>query len=166
MNLMLKQLGGKKITFENNWAIILSITLLTLITSCAPFTPIYDQYSYQKATEIKVLANQLMDKANKPYEQNLEEITKLYAELEIIKEYEKNRPNNVISYAMWQVLTNKDRYLLVGFFEYWEKKGQLSEVFIEEAEEQINYAMGLLFNYELLKNRESENAIQKYINTP
>ena len=81
-------------------------------------------------------------------------------------DYHKNRPNNVISYAMWQVLTNKDRYLLVGFFEYWEKKGQLSEVFIEEAEEQINYAMGLLFNYELLKNRESENAIQKYINTP
>lgn len=136
----------------------------SLIFSCNSLkTAVYDQYSYQKTVEIKVEASNLIDKATTPYTDHLKNIGELGLEIQKIIEYEKNKPNNDITYAMWQVLGNKDKNLLVGFFKRWKEKGQLNAVFVEEAKAQIMEAMDLLIQYETKKDKESKDKLLQLI---
>lgn len=126
-------------------------------------TAVYDHYSYQKTVEIKVESSNLIDKASTPYSNHLKEIGELGLEIEKIIEYEKNKPNNEITYAMWKVLADKDKNLLVGFFKRWQEKGQLNAVFVEEAKAQIMEAMDLLIQYESKKDKESKDKLLQLI---
>lgn len=140
----------------------ISIILLfsSLFFSCSSLkTAVYDQYSYQKTVEIKVEASNLIDKASTPYADHLKEIGELGLEIQKIIEYEKNKPNNEITYAMWQVLADKDKNLLVGFFKHWKEKGQLKPFFVEEAKSQIMEAMNLLIQYEAKKDKETKDKL-------
>ena len=65
---------------------------------------------------------------------------------------------------MWQLLANKDKNLLVGFFKRWQEKGQLNTVFVEEAKSQIMKAMDLLLQYEIKKDKETKDALLNLIN--
>ncbi|WP_158837810.1 hypothetical protein [Polaribacter sp. L3A8] len=144
----------------------LSIILLfsSLFLSCNSLkTAVYDQYSYQKTVEIKVETSNLIDKATLPYGKHLKEIGELGIEIQKIIEYEKNKPNNEITYAMWQVLANKDKNLLVGFFKRWKEKGQLKPFFIKEAKSQIIEAMDLLLKYEAKKDKETKDKLLQLI---
>ncbi|WP_452597176.1 hypothetical protein [Pontimicrobium sp. MEBiC01747] len=145
----------KKIT-----SIILVVVGLMLMTSCdALKTAVYDQYSYQKSVEIKVEASSLMDKAITPYADNKEEIEALNKEIQKIVEYEKNKPNNEITYAMWKILSNKEKNLLAGFFKRWEEKGQMSQFFVTEAKAQVLEAMDLLIQYEGKKDKVAKDRL-------
>lgn len=145
----------KKIT-----SIILVVVGLMLMTSCdALKTAVYDQYSYQKSVEIKVEASSLMDKAITPYADNKEEIEVLNKEIQKIVEYEKNKPNNEITYAMWKILSNKEKNLLAGFFKRWEEKGQMSQFFVTEAKAQVLEAMDLLIQYEGKKDKVAKDRL-------
>ncbi|WP_456437412.1 hypothetical protein [Psychroserpens sp.] len=144
----------------------LSIILLfsSLFFSCNSLkTAVHDQYSYQKTVEIKVEASNLIDKATTPYTDHLKEIGDLGLEIQKIIEYEKSKPNNEITYAMWQVLANKDKNLLVGFFKRWKEKGQLKPFFVEEAKSQIIEAMDLLIQYEAKKDKETKDKLLQLI---
>ncbi|NQX84767.1 MAG: hypothetical protein HRT67_02395 [Flavobacteriaceae bacterium] len=144
--------------------IIALIVISCAMLSCNTLkTAVYDQYSYQKTVEIKVEAEHLMDKATTPYQDHLQDIGELGMEIQKIIEYEKNKPNNEITYAMWQVLANKDKNLLVGFFKRWKEKGQLKSFFVEEAKAQIMSAMDLLIQYEAKKDKESKDGLLQLI---
>ncbi len=135
-----------------------SVFLLTLsmvfLTSCESLkTAAYDQYSYQKSVEIKVEASNLMDKATASYTDNLEDIESLNTEIQKIVEYEKNKPNNDITYAMWKILSNEEKNLLSGFFKHWKEQDVLSQFFITEAKGQVLEAMDLLIQYEGKKDK-------------
>ena len=130
------------------------------ITSCNSLkTAVFDQHAYQKSIEIKVETENLMDKATTPYQDHLKDIGELGLEIEKILEYEKNRPNNEITYAMWQLLADKDKNLLVGFFKRWQQKGELNAVFIGEVKKQIAQAMDLLILYEAKKDKETKDKL-------
>lgn len=145
----------KKIT-----SIILVVVGVMLMTSCDTLkTAVYDQYSYQKSIEIKVEASSLMDKAITPYADNKEEIEALNKEIQKIVEYEKNKPNNEITYAMWKILSNKEKNLLAGFFKRWEEKGQMSQFFVTEAKAQVLEAMDLLIQYEGKKDKVAKDRL-------
>ena len=137
----------------------------SLLFSCNSLkTAIYDQYSYQKTIEIKIEAENLIDKATTPYTDHLQDIGELGLEIQKILEYEKNKPNNEITYAMWQILADKDKNLLVGFFKRWKNKGQLNVFFVEEAKAQIMQAMDLLIQYEVKKDKETKDKLLTLIN--
>ena len=128
--------------------------------SCSSLkTALYDQYSYQKMIEIKVDASNLMEQATTPYKNHLKEIGALGLEIQKLIEYEKNKPNNEISYAMWQLLADKDKNLLVGFFKRWKEKGQLKLFFVKQAKVQIMEAMDLLIQYEAKKDKKTEDKL-------
>lgn len=140
--------------------IIVLIVISSAILSCDSLkTAVYDQYSYQKTVEIKVEASSLIDKATTPYTDHLQYIGELGLEIQKIVEYEKNKPNNEITYAMWKVLADKDKNLLVGFFKRWKDKGQLNAFFVEEAKAQIIEAMDLLIKYEAKKDKETKDKL-------
>lgn len=145
---------------QKQTSLVFVVLSMLLMTSCDSLkTAVYDQYSYQKSVEIKVEASSLMDKAITPYADNLVEIETLDKEIQKIVEYEKNKPNNEITYAMWKILSNKEKNLLSGFFKRWKEKGQLSQFFVTEAKAQVLEAMDLLIQYEGKKDKESKDKL-------
>lgn len=138
--------------------------LVFLFTSCEVLkTAPYDQYSYQNTIEIKVDASRLMDKAVTPYENHLEEVEILFIDIEKMMEYEKNKPNNEITYAMWQILSDDEKNLLAGFFKRWKEQGSFSETFLTESKAQVMEAMDILIQYEGRKDPESKNKLMNII---
>lgn len=143
----------------------LLIALFFAITSCTSTkTALFDHYSYQKTTELKVETSKLMDKAITSYSTHKEEVEALTLSIEKLAEYEKNKPNNEITFAMWKLLTNKEKNLLAGFFKRWETKGIVSRAFLEESKKQVLDALDLLIQYEIKKDRESKDALLDLIN--
>jgi hypothetical protein len=145
--------------------VFLIATCFTLFVSCtATKTALYDQYSYQKTTALKVEADALMQKATTPYTAHAVEVEALLLEAAKMTEYEKNKPNNEITYAMWKVLTDKEKNLLAGFFKRWEQKEKFSAVFLGESKKQVLDAMDLLIEYESKKDKKSEEGLLNLIN--
>jgi hypothetical protein len=143
---------------------LLLIPVLFLIVSCSSTkTALYDQYSYQKTTELKVVSSQLMDLAITPYPNHKAEVEKLLLDIDKLTEYEKNKPNNDITFAMWKVLSDKEKNLLTGFFKRWEQKGTLSQTFLEESKKQIMEAIDLLIQYEINKDKVSRDGLLNII---
>ena len=141
------------------------IVMATLFFSCnATKTAVYDQYSYQKTTELKVETANLLDKATTPFTDHKLEVENLILDVAKITEYEKNKPNNEITYAMWKIFSDKEKNLLAGFIKRWEDKKMLSEVFLTESKKQILDAMDLLIQYEIKKDKTSQNNLLNLIN--
>ena len=144
--------------------VLVTLVLSSLLISCDSLkTAVYDHYSYQKTVEIKVEASNLINKSTTSYTDHLKEIGELGLEIQKIMEYEKNKPNNEITYAMWQILGDKDKNLLVGFFKRWKDTGQLKPFFVEEAKIQIMESLDLLILYEAKKDKETKYKLLELI---
>ena len=145
-------------------SILALISIFIMIGCQSTKTVFLDQFAYQKTIEIKTETDALLDKATTPYNQNLQEIGDLLQDIQFITEYEKNRPNNQISHTMWKMLGDKDKNLIVGFLQQWQRSSTVSSAFIPEAKEQINEALDLLIQYEMKKDKTSEQNLLNYIN--
>lgn len=131
---------------------------MVVLTSCQSLkTSIFDQYSYQKTTELKVETLSLMENASSQYENHKETVAKLLLDIEKLKEYEKNKPNNEITFTMWTIFTDKEKNLVGGFFKSWQEKQTLSPTFVEESKKQIEEAFDLLIQYEIKKDKTSKD---------
>ncbi|WP_298517582.1 hypothetical protein [uncultured Kordia sp.] len=142
------------------YAVYLMLTLF-LVSSCGSLrAPVFDQYSYQKGTELKVDAINLMDKATMSYDSQQAAIDNFDSELAKMLEYQKNRENNTISYAMWKMIANPDKNFIAGFLKRWKDKGTLSSFFINEAKGQVTEALDLILQYEGKKDPAAENKLK------
>ncbi len=149
-----------------NLKIKISLFFSIILVSCTSTrTALFDQYSYQKTTELKVETSNLIDKATTSYSANKVQIDKLLLDVEKLVEYEKNKPNNEITFAMWTILNDKEKNLLAGFFKRWEEKDKLSATFSQEAKKQVIEAFDLLIQYEVKKDKESANLLLNLINS-
>lgn len=138
--------------------------ITAFLSSCSILkTAPYDQYSFQKTIEIKIDANQLIEKAENSYQDNIKEIEELQNEIAKIVEYEKYKPNNEITYKMWLLLSDKNKNLLAGFLKRWKEKDKLSPFFITEAKGQITEALNLLLEYESKKEPATKNQLLQLI---
>lgn len=126
--------------------------------------PGYDQYSYQQTTSIKVEVSKMIDKSVEQYSKNVIDVEKLLLNMEKMMEYEKNKPNNEITFSMWQFLLNKEKNAVAGFFKRWQEKGSFSPVFIEESKKQIMEGFDLLIKYEIKKDQQSKDNLLTLIN--
>ncbi|NHN25533.1 hypothetical protein FIA58_007575 [Flavobacterium jejuense] len=136
----------------------IALFAIVVLTSCQAIkTAVFDQYSYQKTTELKVETIILIENATSPYENHKEIVEKLLLDIEKLKEYEKNKPNNEITFAMWTVLSDKEKNLVGSFFKLWKEKQKLSPTFVEESKKQIEEAFDLLIQYEIKKDKTSKD---------
>ncbi|WP_028888820.1 hypothetical protein [Tenacibaculum ovolyticum] len=143
---------------------LLSLVLVVLLTSCASLKMApYDQYSYQKSVEIKIDTENIIAKATTTYAENSIEIERLKNDMRKIVAYEKYKPNNEITYNMWKIISDKEKNLIAGFLNRWEKKGKLSSYFVKEANQQITEAMNLLVRFEGKKEIADKNQLLQYI---
>lgn len=137
---------------------------LAIISCDSTRTAVFDHYSYQKTTELKVETSKLIDKATTAYSKNTAEIEALLLNIEKLAEYEKNKPNNEITFAMWNVLSDPEKNLLGGFFKRWKEKETLSPFFVSESKKQVIEALDLLIQYEIKKDKESKENLLELIN--
>jgi hypothetical protein len=151
-------------TLQLKLVFLITFSLSLLISCTATKTALYDQYSYQKTTELRVEADAVMQNATTPYATHVAEVESLLLETAKITEYEKNKPNNEITYAMWKVLADKEKNLLAGFFKRWEQKEKFSPIFLEESKKQVLDAIDLLIQYESKKDKKSEDGLLNLIN--
>ncbi|WP_291152205.1 hypothetical protein [Flavobacterium sp. UBA7680] len=124
----------------------------------------FDQYSYEKTIELKVETINLMNKSTTSYSENKQEIDKLFLDIEKLVEYEKNKPDNEITFQLWKTLNDKEKNLVAGFFKHWETKGIISKSFLEESKIQIREAFDLLIQYEIKKDKQSKDELIDLIN--
>ena len=150
----------KKLT---NKCVAIALFTMTFISCQSTRTAVFDQYSYQRTTELKVETSKLMDKATTPFSKNTAEIEALFLNIEKLAEYEKNKPDNEITFAMWNVLTDTEKNLLGGFFKRWKEKETLTPVFLEESKKQVLEAMDLLIQYEIKKDKQSKDSLLSLI---
>ncbi|WP_231743009.1 hypothetical protein [Winogradskyella endarachnes] len=145
---------------------VLGIAIVAMVfVSCQSLkTAVFDQYSYQQAISIKVESLNLMDEAVNDYLAHETEVRTLQLDLQKMVEYEKNKPDNEVSYTMWKTITNEERNLLAGFLKRWKEKDQLSQVFIDEAKVQVSEALDLIIKYEGQKNKTNETNILNFLN--
>ena len=142
------------------------VLLAFFATSCESFrVPSYDQVAYQKTIEIKVEADYLLNNSTENYSTYEKDVDQLKKQIAFILEYEKNRPNNQISYSMWQLISDENRNLLIGYFELWKKNNKLSKEFSSEVKKQMNEVFSLLLKYEALKTKENKSKLLELINS-
>ncbi|MEW5675590.1 hypothetical protein ABGT15_04700 [Flavobacterium enshiense] len=142
--------------------IALTLAFSFTMMSCeSTRTAAFDYHSYQETTAIKVELSNVMDKATAPYELHQTEVEALLLKIEKLKEYEKGKPNNQISFTLWEILTDKERNLISGFFIRWEAKKTLSPIFIEETKKQLLETLDLIIKYEITKDEASKNELLK-----
>ena len=137
---------------------------MTIVSCESTRTAVFDQYSYQRTTELKVETSKLMDKATTPFSKNTAEVEALLLNIEKLSEYEKNKPNNEITFAMWNVLSDPEKNLVGGFFKRWKEKETLSPTFVTESKKQVLEALDLLIQYEIKKDKESKDSLLELIN--
>ncbi|NRD21234.1 hypothetical protein HNV08_14340 [Winogradskyella eckloniae] len=159
-------------SFQNKTALtsislnsVLGIAFMSIIlVSCNSLkTAVFDQYAYQQAISLKVEGLNVMNEAVNDYMTHEAEVETLQLDLQKMVEYEKNKPNNEVSYAMWKTIANEDRNLLAGFLKRWKEKHQLSQVFIDEAKIQVAEALDLIIKYEGQKNKTNEANILNFL---
>ncbi len=134
---------------------MLSVLLSILLSACTTISQ-FDQQSYNSATSIKVDALNLMDSAINSYTSQQVRINFVTAEISKAYEYDKNRPKNVMSTAMWSKLKDTNSYLFGGFINRWKKEQSLKPVFIQDAKSLIDSAFDQISQLESGKIKSSQ----------
>lgn len=152
---ILRQSFAKRLVF---------VVFAFVLMSCKSLrTAAFDQYSYQQAISIKVEGLNFMDNATEAYTTHETNVETLILDLKKMVEYEKNKPNNEVTYAMWKLIADKDKNLMAGFFKRWETENTLSTAFTTEAKQQIGEAFDLIIAYEAKKNKTNKSNILNFL---
>ncbi len=138
----------RKLTYS---AVSILLIIILSFQSCGRLIAPYNQYSYERAIEIKQQSLALLDKASQPYEKYEKEVEKLIVELKIMVEYVQGIPKNEMTTEQWKLMVNPEGHLLGGILSEWKEKGTLGKVFIKEAQMQISQGFDSIINLERKK---------------
>ncbi len=93
------------------------------LVSCASIAP-QDPVAIKNATDVRVEAEMLIDKATEPPEKHSQAISFLRLRAKQAYEYAKARNDNALSTRQWAIMIDEKRFLLGGFLFMWENKKQ------------------------------------------
>jgi hypothetical protein len=125
-----------------------------LLTSCQVIKiTTYDSYSHQKTIELKARTNTLALLSTNAYSNHQEEANILISELNQHLNYEKNKPNNDITVAMWSRITGNEQTLLPKFLSLWKQNNKLNPSFAEESAKQFDEAFDQIITLETSKQK-------------
>ena len=121
---------------------IVILLLLVLMYSCGSTISLFDHYSYQQTTALKIDALELMSLAIDPIEQHEAQVKSVETALRKMQEYEKHRPKNEITAKMWHTLLDTAQGSFGGFMKRWRNDSRqgsgLGRVYIENRSIQIS----------------------------
>ena len=126
--------------------------LVCMVTACATIST-YDEKAYEKVTACKAEVLNLMNKATTSYDSNKDEIEAVFLDVNKAYQYDKQRPLNRITIAMWDLIRDPKRDTYAGFLVIWKEKSTLHQGFIEEKKIQIGAAFDQISGLESGKIR-------------
>jgi len=156
---------NKKLNFYlNRYHSISLFVLITIFLLACDTMSHFDAFSYKETISAKVEAVDLMSYAVEDYTSYENEVHELNKALQKIYEYEKNRPRNVETTKMWEILLNPDKNLYGGFIKRWQNDTTLNKFFIEEAQIQVAEAFDLIIDLEngKIKKDQASEFINKF----
>ena len=150
-----------------------SIALLAaaLFFGCATISP-FDQYAYVQVTSVKVDVLNLMDMSAEPYSSHQADVDAVTSKLMKAVEYEKHRPLNRITLAMWDKLFKVDTAgtidhttMISSYLKKWKQDGKERPVFIQEAKGQVSEGFDLIAELEASKIKPTDSKVTKFLST-
>lgn len=130
-------------------------------TSCAT---LYDHYTFTETVEAKLQAKSLITLSTQPYADHITEVESLKNQIEKMVIYERAKNRNEITLKMWEYI-NRPNSAIHKFIKLWKDKGTLSPAFAEEFVEPIEKTFDLMIDYEIKKDKQSENALLQLFQT-
>ncbi len=126
-----------------------------LLAACNTIST-YDQAAYEHATSAKVDALAVMDKATGSYSEHQGKIEALNLTLQKAYEYDKGRPLNQITIALWDKLLNPSGDLLGGFLREWKEDGPMLPKYVANKKDQVAQAFDIIIGLESGKIKPSQ----------
>ncbi len=154
--LPLKPKNRKFNFYLKRYQLVSQFVLLTIILLACNAMSHFDAFSYKETISAKVETLDMMSNAVEEYVKYEKEIRELQKDLQKIYEYEKNRPRNVETAKMWEILLNPDKNLYGGFMQRWQNDTTLNKFFIEEAKIQVDEAFDMIIDLENGKIRKDQ----------
>ena len=157
-----REAGGRaRHTFSMNHFVdstrLFLVAAFGLLAACSTIST-FDQAAYEHATSAKVDALAVMSKATGDFSQYEKEVEALNLTLSKAYEYDRGRPLNQITIALWDKLLNPSRDLLGGFLREWKTDGPMLPKYVANKKEQIGQAFDILIGLESGKLKPSEAA--------
>ena len=111
---------------------ILAFFLLANLQSCGSMAR-YDPIAYTQIIDAENEALLLMNLATQDFSKHRKTVSEVQKKIHKAYLYDKNRPKNEITAAMWELMLDPKANLWGGFIEKWKKDGKLSPAFVQEA---------------------------------
>jgi len=148
----------------DKFKLISQFALITIFLLACDTMSHFDAFSYKETISAKVEALDIMSFATEEYAGHKKEIHDLNLNLQKIYEYEKNRPKNVETTKMWEILLNPDKNLYGGFLKRWQNDSTLNKFFIDEAKVQVAEAFDMIIDLEngKIKKEQASEFINKF----
>jgi hypothetical protein len=140
--------------FKLKLSIFTVIIVLSTLSGCKPLMSTFDQAAYSQVISLKVDALALMDKSGDDYSSHTTDISALQLELDKAVEYDKHRPNNLITNEQWAILSDPNGHLLGGFLAKWKKDGKESTVYVTDKKKQIGDSFDQIAELEIKKLKQ------------
>jgi hypothetical protein len=128
----------------------LNFVVILALCGCAT-TATYDEHAYALQTSVLADILKLLDVANTPYDNNLDQIKAVTLNVERAYQYDRSRPLNRTTIAQWDLIRDPNRNTFAGFLKLWKAKGTVSVVYITEKKRQITQAFDQITQLEAAK---------------
>ena len=115
-------------------SLVLAICITLSLGACKTIAN-FDQYAYTQATSLKIDVLDLMDKSTESYTVHVKDCEKTIADLLKLREYERHRTNDIITYTMWDKMIDStgQKGIVGSYFTNWKADDKEGKVFIAEA---------------------------------
>ena len=125
----------------------------------------FDQYAYTQETSLKVEALSLMDKSADSYTLHVSDCETIVSDMLKMREYEKHRPKDVITFKMWDKLIDStgQKGIVGSYLSKWKTDGTEKPVFILEAKKIAGQGFDLIMELESQKIKPDNASVQSFI---
>ncbi len=131
-----------------------AVLALTACTTIAPF----DLAAYEKVTSAKAAALALISESTEDYGSHVSEVKAVSLIISQAYEYDKGRPKNQVTTAMWDKLLSNDGGLWGTFLVRWKEKGSFKPDAVALRKTQVGKGFDLISALEIGKNPSPGNS--------
>lgn len=145
--------------------LLLIFFLVTGLWGCRTIA-LFDQYAYTQTTSLKVDALSLIDKSTDSYTSHTKDCEVLISNLLKMREYEKHRANDLITFKMWDKMIDSTGHkgIVGSYMTNWKTDDKEKPVFIQEAKKIVGQGFDFIAELESKKIKPDNAGVQSYMN--
>jgi len=141
------------------------LAFIAIFNSCGSTIALFDQYAYTQTTSLKVDVLNLMDESSEAYTSHETEVATVVSDLMKMREYERHRPKDQITYAMWNKLIDStgQKGIVGSYMAKWKADGTEKPAFITDAKSQVSEGFDYIAELESSKIKSTDSGPQNFL---